>query len=212
MQGRRGRIAAWTAGILVAVMGAAAPVHAAAGDLDPAFSDDGRVTLASRGPFVARAIALQPDGRILVAGASCEPDKASRDGTCLSDGASSFRVARFTPDGGLDPEFGDDGVVTTPVGAGRSQALDVVVLPSGRIVAAGAARDRDGRDVLALAGYDQRGALDREFTNRGTALEALGGDFAAAADIAPGPGDTLLVSGQLDQRLLVARFRADGRL
>src|SRR6478672_9496561 len=130
-------------------LGAPALAKAAAGDLDPAFSGDGQVSLAGAGSFVARAVAIAPDGRIVVAGSSCQPDPVTADGTCLDDGAASFRLARLTADGGLDPEFGDNGLVTTPIGAGRSQALDLLVLPSGAIVAGGAARDAGGHDVLA---------------------------------------------------------------
>ena len=81
---------------------AAAPAAAAPGDLDPSFSNDGRVsTLTSPDTFVARAVAVQPDGRIVVAGYSCDT------GTCGPTGDSSFRLVRYTADGGLDTDFGD---------------------------------------------------------------------------------------------------------
>ena len=65
------------AAALAALALAAAPAAAAPGELDPSFSNDGRVsTLTSPDPFVARAVAVQPDGRIVVAGYSCDT------GTC----------------------------------------------------------------------------------------------------------------------------------
>src|SRR4051795_8616101 len=91
----------WLATALAVALTAPAAAHAAAGDLDPSFSGDGRVAVPSAGTFVARALALQPDGRILVAGYSCQADHESQDSTCLQDGDASFRLARFTPDGGL---------------------------------------------------------------------------------------------------------------
>src|SRR3954451_19600918 len=109
---------------------AAAPATAAPGDLDPSFSGDGRAsTLASRDTFVARAVAVQPDGRIVVAGYSCDT------GTCGPTGNSSFRLLRYAADGGLDTGFASGGMVTPALGAGRPQAFDVVVRPDGRIVA-----------------------------------------------------------------------------
>ena len=78
------------------MLGGAPLAAAAPGDLDPTFSGDGRVSLAAAGSFVARAVALQDDGRIVVAGASCDPDPATGDATCLREGASSFRIARLT--------------------------------------------------------------------------------------------------------------------
>ncbi|MEA2293442.1 MAG: hypothetical protein QOE86_1081 [Solirubrobacteraceae bacterium] len=205
-----------TAGMVVAalagVAGGPPAALAGAGDLDPAFSGDGRVSLPGAGPFVPRALAIQPDGRIVAAGSSCQPAAASGDATCLTDGDASFRLARLTPDGGVDPEFGDNGLVTTPIGSGRSQALDVLVEPSGAIVAGGAARDAQGQDVLALARYDARGALDPTFGIGGIVLQPVGTGFAAIADIAAGPGGTILVTGQAGQRMLVARFTATGAL
>ena len=67
--------------------------------------------------FVARAVAVQPDGRIIVAGYSCDT------GTCGPTGDSSFRLVRYTADGGLDTDFGDGGMVTTAIGAGPLAGL-----------------------------------------------------------------------------------------
>ena len=113
------------AAALAAFVLAAAPAAAAPGDLDPSFSNDGRVsTLTSPDTFVARAVAVQADGRIVVAGYSCD------SGTCGRTGDSSFRLVRHTADGGLDTDFGDGGMVTTAIGAGRSQVYDVLLLLS----------------------------------------------------------------------------------
>src|SRR4051794_2070259 len=169
-----GRSKAWIAGVVAGIALAAAPAgaSAAAGDLDPTFSSDGKVSLESAGPFVARALAVQADGRLVVAGSSCEPGP-SGDGTCRTDGGSSFRIARLTPDGGLDPEFGANGLVTTPIGSGRSQAFDVLARADGTIVAGGVAVS-GGRDVLALVRYTARGELDPSFGSGGVVLQPVG--------------------------------------
>ena len=126
------------------------------GDLDPSFSNDGRVsTLTSPDTFVARAVAVQPDGRIVVAGYSCDT------GTCGPTGDSSFRLVRYTADGGLDTDFGMGGMVTTPMGAGRSQAYDVLVRPDGKIVVGGvASMDVADPGSFALARYLPDGRLE----------------------------------------------------
>ena len=76
---------------LLAVIGvfAAIALSAAPGDLDLTFSGDGRLT---DWVGVARAVAIQPDGMIVVAGT--EP------------GGGSFAVARYNPDGSADTSFG----------------------------------------------------------------------------------------------------------
>src|SRR3954467_7321318 len=122
------------AAALAALAVCASPAAAAPGDLDTSFSGDGRVsTLTSPDTFVARAVAVQPDGRVVVAGYSCDT------GTCGPTGDSSFRLLRYTAGGGRDAEFGQGGMVTPPIGAGRSQAFDVLVRPDGEIVAGGVA-------------------------------------------------------------------------
>src|SRR3954451_18503579 len=151
----------------------AAPAAAGPGDLDPSFSNDGRVsTLTSPDTFVARAVAVQPDGRIVVAGYSCGT------GTCGPTGDSSFRIVRYTADGGLDTDFGMGGMVTTPIGAGRSQAYDVLVRPDGRIVVGGvASRDPADPGSFALAAYRPDGRLDPDFGVGGRRGVPVGGGF-----------------------------------
>jgi uncharacterized delta-60 repeat protein len=147
------------AAALAALALTAAPAAAAPGDLDPSFSNDGRVsTLTSPDTFVARAVAVQPDGRIVVAGYSCDI------GTCGPTGDSSFRLVRYTADGGLDTDFGMGGMVTTPIGAGRSQAYDVLVRSDGRIVVGGVASvDTADPGSFALARYLPDGEPDGDF-------------------------------------------------
>src|SRR5919199_788203 len=132
------------AAALAALALVAAPAAAAPGDLDPSFSGDGRVsTLSSPDTFVARAVAVQPDGRIVVAGYSCDT------GTCGPTGDSSFRLQRYTADGGLDPGFGAGGRVGMRVGD-DFDAISDLLLAGDRLVAVGQA-EAGGRDRFALA-------------------------------------------------------------
>jgi uncharacterized delta-60 repeat protein len=193
---------------LALLLAAPASASAAAGQLDPAFSQDGKVSLVAAGSFVVRAVAVQPDGRILAGGYTCEPGP-SRNGLCTADGDSSFRIARFTADGGLDPEWGDRGIVTTHVGTGRSQVFDLLPQPDGGVLAGGVARRDDGPDGFALARYDDHGALTRvTFTRVGTG-------FSAIADLAPAPGGAVVAVGQAvdvagHDRIAIARYDASG--
>lgn len=205
-------VAAMTALLVAGLCGSA---QAAAGDLDPSFAQDGRVSLVTSGSFVPRAVAVAPDGRILVGGYSCVPGP-SGNGLCQADGDSSFRLARFTPDGGLDSDWGDRGIVTTRVGSGRSQLFDLLVQPDGRVVAAGVGRS-GGRDSFVLARFDTAGALDRTFGSDGVTFTPAGTGFSAIADLAPGPAGTIVAVGQARdeqdrQRMAIARYSADGAL
>lgn len=75
------------------------------GTLDTAFGENGKVTTGDSN--VAAALALQTDGKIVVAGS-------------FNDGANNeFLLLRYDPDGGLDPTFGIDGKVTTRMSSGE---------------------------------------------------------------------------------------------
>src|SRR5262245_51718892 len=98
----RARVAAATA--LVTLMLAWPSPHtvlAADGDLDATFDGDGKVTTDSGGQDRAFAVAVQPDGKIVVAGNS-QPA-----------GGRQFGLARYNVDGSLDTSFGGTGLVQT---------------------------------------------------------------------------------------------------
>src|SRR5262249_53376276 len=63
----------------------------------------------------------------------------------------AFALARYTPDGRLDPSFGAGGRVTTIFGA-NDEAIALVAQPDGKLVAAGNTRTGNGSD-FALARY-----------------------------------------------------------
>jgi uncharacterized delta-60 repeat protein len=77
----------------------------------------------------ARAIALQTDGKLLVAGA------------VSSATVNDFGVVRYDGNGPLDPTFGTAGVVTVDFFAANDDAVDVLVQPDGKILALGIARN-----------------------------------------------------------------------
>src|SRR5207244_5450652 len=72
------------------------------GQLDPTFSGDGRAYTRFDGDASGSAIAMQPNGKILVAGSS------ERYGSFRT----RFAAARFNADGTLDTGFSGDGMAT----------------------------------------------------------------------------------------------------
>jgi uncharacterized delta-60 repeat protein len=200
------------AAALVALTAHTSPAGAAPGDLDSSFSNDGRVsTLTSPDTFVPRAVAVQPDGRIVVAGYSCDT------GTCGPTGDSSFRLVRYTADGGLDTDFGAGGMVTTGIGAGRSQAFDVLVRPDGRIIAGGVASvNAADPGSFALAGYRPDGRVDTNFGPGGSGhvVMPVGDGFDAVSDLVAGRGGRVIAVGQAEvlghDRVALARFDQRG--
>lgn len=208
-------VVAWS--IVVALPAVAAP-----GDLDPSFGEDGLVTHTT---FFTQPggnpIAIQPDGKIVVAGSVVNPD-SSRE---------RFAVARFDVDGSPDPTFGGDGVVTTVFRAGTrcyDSARSVLIQDDGGIVAVGRSSctpvvPEAGLDTLfALVRYQEDGGRDPSFGDDGTVLTSFGdpvGCDAQATAAVFGPGGTIVAGGTtsceadgLDARFALARYTASGVL
>jgi uncharacterized delta-60 repeat protein len=78
-----------------------------------------------------------------------------------------LRARRYTPDGDLDPSFGDAGIVLTHF-AGISYAEGVVIQADGKIVAAGG-----GAGSFVLARYTATGKLDPTFSRGGKVMTRL---------------------------------------
>ncbi len=128
----------------------------AAGDLDLTFGSGGK-TLAefsSTGNF-ANAMAVQPDGRIVVVGET-NTDFLN----------SAFGVARYNANGSLDSTFGSGGKVVTQLSPNGDRAAAVKIQTDGKIVVAGTTSD-GSFDIFAIVRYNANGTLDTSFHDDG---------------------------------------------
>jgi uncharacterized delta-60 repeat protein len=191
------------AGIALLLLPFAAPAYAAAGDLDPTFGVDGKVTthLTAKQDF-PWAVAFQPHGTIVAAGESG-----------VGGPNPKFVVARDNSDGSLDTSFGADGVVTTDVSSGEDVAYAVAVQVDGKIVAAGQAGSKNPK--FALARYNTDGSLDTSFGGDGKVTT----DFSSHEDVAYAvaiQADGKIVaggdSGGKNPMFALARYNTDGSL
>ena len=191
------------AGAAILSMGVPSPARAAAGHLDASFRSGGTVTTDFAGHVdIGYPMALQPDGKILVAGESG------------LEGNPKFALARYNPDGSLDPTFGGDGRITTDFTGGEDVAYGLAVQLDGKIVAAGTA---GGYAKFALARYNADGSLDATFGGDGKVTT----DFTAGGDYAYGMAiqsdGKIVAAGNAgvtgsDSRFALARYNADGSL
>ena len=117
------------------------PVAAAAGDLDTTFDSDGKVLTDVGGNDGAYSVAIQSDGKIVVAGWA--------DDTLDDD---DFALVRYNTDGSLDTAFGSDGKVTTDIDNSREWAYSVAIQSDGKIVVAGETLNGGDRN-FALVRY-----------------------------------------------------------
>lgn len=171
------------------------------GSLDTSFGLGGQViTEFLGGPDLAQGVALQSDGKIVVAGSVFDPHGVSGE---------LFGVARYNGDGSLDPTFGSGGKVTTAIDA-FAEANDVVVQPNGKIVAAGICLTTSAGPAFAVVRYSTDGSLDPSFGSGGVALNHPSSMFSARGirSIALQP-DGRIVAAAFGE---IARYNANGSL
>lgn len=176
--------------LVLAALAAAEPAAAAPGELDPAFSGDGQQATDFGRPAAAYAVALQDNGKIVLAGAT---------GTDLGgfQETSDFAVARYHHDGSLDRSFSGDGKVTTDI-ARMDIARAVAVQPDGRIIVAGAIGSAPPSPSLtAIVRYNADGSLDDGTDRDSTPLDAFGVGGKATLGVAGGGTGLALQHGQI---------------
>jgi uncharacterized delta-60 repeat protein len=180
-----------------ALLASTTEAMAASGDLDTTFSVDGTTVTPVRDSSGAHDVAVQADGKIVVAGYAWSPREIH------------FALVRYTAQGSRDLTFGNRGRVVTDMGRGGA-ARAVAILPSGRILAAGYAAVKN-HARFALARYDATGALDQNFGGDGR-VTTLFGSEAQGLGMAVQSDGKIVVVGSSDSRFAVARYTHDGVL
>ena len=156
------------------------------GSLDSSFGTGGKVTTAvGSDSDIGRAIALQPDGKIVAAGYSAVV------------GGENFALVRYNANGTLDSGFGAGGIVTTAMG-NHNILLSAAVQPDGRIVAAGDTWDSPNiaSQDFALIRLNPDGALDPSFGSGGKIRTSIGPSTDAALAIALQPDGKIVAAGK----------------
>jgi uncharacterized delta-60 repeat protein len=194
------------------------------GTLDQSFgtaedgTDNGIVNVSlGDGNDIARDIAVQADGKIVIVGDSV-----------TTDGSANIIVARLNADGSVDEGFGqsDDGTpngfVATSLGNGDDKANTLVLQADGKIVVAGNRVAEDGSSNIIVARYDAAGVPDTTFgtladdgTPEGFVNISLGDGDDAARDIALQADGKIVIAGDSvtadgSSNFVLARLNADG--
>jgi len=158
-----------------------------------------------------RDVAIQPDGKIVLAGT--DQGHRARHANML--------VARLLPSGKLDRGFGDGGFaeVRCPL-HGRCRASEVIVQRDGRILLAGRMTGSnylapESKSRIALARLRGNGEPDRSFGGDGFVSLRVTRE-SATADLTLGSGRIFVAGSALPSRGkshgFLAAFTADGRL
>lgn len=124
-----------------------------------------------------------------------------------------FALARYNPDGSLDPSFDGDGKVTTNLNGGWDFAQALILQPDGKLVVAG-----NSSGQFALARYNSNGSLDTSFDGDGSVITDFGAGFEWVSALARQSTGELLVGGTTDTAgsgsadFALARYHEDGGL
>jgi uncharacterized delta-60 repeat protein len=140
----------------------------AQGTLDPTFGNSGKViTSFSPGNSNPSYSAMQPDGKIVVAGS-----------LYYTNIDSQFVLARYKTDGGLDSSFGSKGMFTGKFNIPYSfnQSVSIALLPDKKIIVAAFIADSS---YIAVARYSENGHQDPSFGKNGNKI--IGANFSALA-------------------------------
>ncbi|HEY0461480.1 MAG TPA: FG-GAP-like repeat-containing protein [Pyrinomonadaceae bacterium] len=162
------------------------------GSLDTTFDGDGK-RVVSFGPFTDPSdMALQPDGKILLAG---------RTGT----NQLSFLIARFNADGSTDTGFGTNGFSTIPFNNGGSSFFNkIALLADGKIAMTGL-----GNQQYKTVRFTQDGILDTSFGTNGI-VDIYGGNGIIQQ---PDDGKLVIVNNsRFDFATVLWRLNYDGTL
>lgn len=179
------------------------------GTPDASFGTSGKV-MTDLGSMIdtAYAVAVQPDGRIVVAG-----------NTRGTGAGQNFAVIRYNPDGSLDESFGTGGIARTDLGyLATDQATAMALTPNGGIVLVGSTIIA-GNQQFAAVRYTSSGQLDGSFGDGdGIVVHAFTNGAGQAKAITMRPDGTMILAGALydfstiGSDFAAVRLFADGTL
>lgn len=152
------------------------------GTLDNTFGNGGKVTTDIDSTDYGNSVAIQNDGKIIVAGNS------------MVDSNVDFALVRYNTDGTLDNTFGNGGKVTTAIGNSDDRASSVTIQSDGKIVVTGSSNNNGQYTEIALVRYNTNGTLDNTFGTGGKTTIDISSSHDGATSVAI-QGDGKIVIG-----------------
>ena len=178
---------------------------------DSSFGTSGKII--TNIPFYshgANAIAIQPDGKIVIGGSI---------GYFAFEGVVpifDFSLIRYHQNGQLDSTFNEDGIVRTSISQWVDQLYGLAIQPDGKIIAAGHTNSGDPNHrnfEFVIARYNEDGALDTDFGTDGLAITPFGIDNDGANSVAIQKDGKIVAVGQTgwtSSDFALARYNVDG--
>jgi len=168
------------------------------GRLDGAFGTGGRVTYGFGGDQYARAVGIQPDGKIVVAGY-----------TSAGNGIN-FMLVRFNANGTPDGGFGFGGFYVMDFLGGTDYGLALAFAPDNKIVVGGTAFN-GARNVFGVARFGEDGLPDNTFDEDGKTLyEFSVGPTHWASAVVVQPDRKIVLGGHVGADFALVRLTEAG--
>ena len=167
------------------------------GAVDEGFGTAGMAAATGLTSPAGRALAIDGDGRILLAGTATDP---------ITD--TDYLLVRFTPTGQLDITLDDDGVAMVDIGGDCNEAFTIALHPDGRIVMAG-----DTCSGASIAAVFENGSIDSSFGSFGGWRDIFGTAGGIVHALAIDADGRIIVAGKSasdSSEFIVVRFNDDG--
>ena len=155
------------------------------GDLDPTFGSGGKVYNLPTNFMPAEDVAIQADGKLVLAGSTLGPDNTQ-----------DFAVVRLNANGSPDTAFGNSGLVGIPFDTNFDEnAVAVVVQSDGKIIVAGSVQLGTSGWDFGVARLNANGTIDATYSGGKVkiGLSATGDDFLF--DMIIQPDDKVVLTG-----------------
>lgn len=165
------------------------------GLIDNTFGTSGIASVYVNSFCKATGVAIQPDGKIVLAGWACN----------ITD--TAIALVRFDASGNLDNSFGTGGQVVTNLTTGDDEAAAISLQSDGKIVVCG----KSGNNFAVLR-YNTNGTPDASFGTAGVTLTSMATSNNYAYSLGIQPDGKIVVAGQADLNFGIARYNSNGLL
>lgn len=168
--------------------------HTVSGEKDTSFAQTGLATTSFGMPFQGATSVALDGNKIVVAGVA-------------GDTANfSLALARYLPDGSLDPSFGNGGLVLSAFAVDEEAQPQILVRADGKIVVATTAKPGNDKDFL-VARLENNGSGDQGFGSGGVVTINLGADEEVTSITEDLQGRVLIAGTSTDTLMKFAAVR-----
>ena len=173
------------------------------GSPDNSFGTGGKVTTAfGSNADYAESVAIQSDGKIVVAGRTATPGNPNL-----------FALVRYNSNGTLDNTFDTDGAVTTAFGTSSGEPRSVAIQSDGKILVGGSISiPPDNVRHYMLVRYNSDGSIDNTFDTDGIVTTSIGGANDLGQSVLLQPDGKIILGGYdaVVNGFVLVRYNSNG--